>query len=117
MRVVAYAEPAPPRFTWVGTLQVLGAGAAWGILTGPLLLAFDGFRARSYWVTGLVFGAVVLGLAALVVGLVVGFGGQIVAPPVFIILSTVFFLILFLAHGMVVEGLVRRWRKLDAPVP
>lgn len=114
MRVVAHAEPAPPRFTWLGTLQVLAAGTAWGAVTGPVLLAFDGLRAHWRWATGLMFGAVVLGLAALVVGSVVGLGGRIVAPPAFIILSAVVFPILFLAHGVVVDLLVRRWRRADA---
>lgn len=110
MRAVAYADPAPTRFTWLGALQVLGAGAAWGTVTGPLLLAFDGLRDRVGRATGLVFGAVDMGLATLVVGLVAGFGGRIVAPPVFITLSAVLFPMLFLAHGVTVDILVRRWR-------
>lgn len=113
MRAVAYTEPAPPRFTWLGTLQVVAAGAVWGGLTGPVLLAFDSVRARWRWITGLAFGAVVLGLAALVVALAVGRGGQVVAPPAFIILSAVLFPILFLVHGMVVDVLVTRWGGLD----
>jgi hypothetical protein len=44
MRAIAYTEPAPPRFTGLGTLQVLGAGAAWGAVTGPALLVLDGLR-------------------------------------------------------------------------
>ncbi len=115
MRAVAYTEPAPPRFTWLGTLQVLGAGAAWGTVTGPVLLVFDGLRARRHWAAGPVFGAVVLGLAALVVGAVLGFGGRIVAPPAFIILSAVVFLALFLAHGVMVDLLVSRWQRSQRP--
>lgn len=117
MRAIAYTEPAPPRFTWLGTLQVLGAGAAWGAVTGPALLVLDGLRARWHWATGLVFGAVVLGLAALFVGSVLGFGGRIVAPPAFIILSAVVFPILFLAHGVMVNLAVRRWQRPDAAAP
>lgn len=117
MRAVAFTEPAPPRFTWLGTLQVLAAGAVWGALTGPLLLAFDRIRGRLHWFTGLVFGAMVLGLAVVAVGLVVGFTSQIVAPAMFIVLSVVLFLTLFLAHGLVVDLLVRRWRRLDGPIP
>ncbi len=110
MRAVAYADPAPTRFTWLGALQVLGAGAVWGTVTGPLVLAFDGLRARLGGATGLAFGAVVLGSAVLAVELVAGFGGRIVAPPAFIILSAVVFPILFLAHGVMVDVLVRWWR-------
>jgi hypothetical protein len=117
MRAVAYADPAPTRFTWIGTLQVLGAGAAWGAVTGPVLLVFDGLRARLRWTTGLVFGAVVMVLAVLGVGLVAGFAGRIVAPPVFILLTAVVFPMLFLAHGVLVDVLARRWRRFAEPLP
>ena len=80
-----------------------------------MVLAFDGLRAR--WAAGLMFGTVVLGSAILAVGLVAGFGGRIVAPPVFIILSAVGFPILFLAHGVMVDVLVRRWRGRHLTAP
>lgn len=109
MRVVSYTDPAPARFTLLGTLGVLVAGAAWGTVTGPVVLLFDKSRASWKWAPGLLFGAVVLGLAALAVGSTVGFGGPIVAPHAFIILSAVMFPLLFLAHGVMVDVLVRRW--------
>ncbi|MHC4710631.1 MAG: hypothetical protein ACYTA3_09445 [Planctomycetota bacterium] len=115
MRAVAYTDPAPARFTWLGTLGVLGAGAAWGTVTGPVLLLFDMLRAGWQWARGIVFGTVVLGLAALAVGSIVGFGGPILAPPAFIILSAVAFPLLFLAHGVLVDVLVRRWLRPKPP--
>ncbi len=111
MRVVAYTDPAPTRFTLAGALQVIGAGAAWGTVTGPLLLALDGMHLRWRWASGLIFGAVVLGLATLAVGLVAGFGTGIDAPPAFVLLSAVVFPILFLTHGVLVDVLVGRWRR------
>jgi hypothetical protein len=65
----------------------------------------------------MVFGTVVLGLAALAVASVLGFGGRIVAPPAFIVLSAVVFPILFLAHGVIVDVLVRRWLRVDSAAP
>jgi hypothetical protein len=112
MRVLTVTLEEPPRFTIVGTLEVIGAGGAWGALTGPVLLLLDRMRAHVDWAVGPTFGALVLILAFLAVGLVLGFGGRIVAPTTFILLAAILFPALFLVHGVAVEVLVTRWVRL-----
>jgi len=108
MRVVAYTASDPLRFTLGGTLQVVALGAAWGGLTGPILLLLARLpRSRRRW-TGPLFGTIVLGLAVLIVGTVLGFEGRIVAPPAFIALSAVLFPLLFVLHGITTAWLTAR---------
>lgn len=109
MRLIAYTSTAPLELTLGGILVVLGAGAAWGALTAPLLLLLERLRPRIGWCVGLVFGASVLLLAVVAFVVVQGTEG-IVAPPAFILLSAVLFPALFLGHGLVVQALMVHWR-------
>lgn len=112
MRLTAFTAPEPPQLTVAGTAQVLLAGAAWGAVTAPLLLLMDGLRPRLRWGVGLIFGVLVLVLAGLAVGLVLGMSGRIVAPPAFIVLSAVLFPGLFVLHGVGTDWLLHWWMRL-----
>ena len=101
----------PARFTVVGTLQVVGAGAAWGALTGPVLLVL---RSTSRRASGVILGVVALLSAFSVVFSLAGFDGGIVAPPKFIVGAAILFPALFVAHGVSVVwfvGLLERRSK------
>jgi hypothetical protein len=110
MRLLTVTLEEPAKFTVLGSLEVIGAGAAWGALTGPILLALDGFRVHVGRGVALLFGIIVLALAFVSLGVVLAFDG-IVAPKAFIVLAAVLFLALFLVHGVAVELMLTRWRK------
>lgn len=107
MRLLAFTTPEAPRFTWLGTVQILALGAAWGLLTGPLILGAMARLGRSALV-GPVFGLTVFVLAAIPFALYSGFGGRLVAPALFLWLGGLTFPVLFVLHGMAVAGLHRR---------
>jgi len=107
MRLLAFTTPEDPRFTWLGTLQIIALGAAWGVLTGPLILVMRS-RLRRAQLIGPVFGLSVFALAAVPFVLLSGFGGQIVAPPSFLWLSALTFPALFVLHGVAVNCWSRR---------
>lgn len=65
MRIVAYTTPGPERYTLAGTLQVIGVGTAWGALTAPVLSFLQRSNLRNRPWLGLLFGAIALSLAAL----------------------------------------------------
>jgi hypothetical protein len=111
MRILTVTLEGPPSFTIVGTLEVIGVGGAWGALTGPLSLLLDRMRAHHAWAVGPTFGALVLILAFLAVGLVLGFGERVVAPTTFMVLAAILFPALFVVHGVAVDALVTRWVK------
>jgi len=107
MRLLAFTTPEAPRFTWVGTLQIVALGAVWGLLTGPLILVAAG-RLRSGRAVGPTFGLFVFVLAAVPFALYSGFGGRLVAPALFLWLGAVTFPALFIVHGMAVSAMHRR---------
>ena len=47
MRIVAYTTPEADKLTLGGTLEVVATGAAWGALTGPMMLLLHGPVARG----------------------------------------------------------------------
>ncbi len=106
MRLLAVVTPEDPHFTWSGTLEVLAIGAAWGLLTGPLILVL-GTRLRRPHLIGPVFGLVAFGLALVPFLLFSGFGGPIVAPPALLWLGALTFPALFVLHGMAAQALGR----------
>ncbi len=113
MRLAAYTTPEPPELTLAGTLQVILAGTIWGGVTAPLLLSLGGLRSAARWSVGPALGLLTLGLAVLAVASLAGFGGRIVAPPAFIVLSAALFPGLFVLHGIVVDRLATRWQVID----
>jgi hypothetical protein len=109
MRLLAFATPEAPRFTWIGTVQIVVLGAGWGLVTGPLL-GVTRARIRSAALVGPAFGLVVFGLAAVPFFLYSGFAaGPIVAPTLFLWLGALTFPLLFVAHGVVVRALDASW--------
>ena len=108
MRFLAFVTPEPPRFTLGGTLQIIGAGAAWGGLTAPLLMTMARWRPRFAGVFGSLFGLVVMAPALVLFILFSGFGGGIVAPLPFIVGTIVLFPLLFILHGTILERINRR---------
>ena len=114
MRRLAYTLEEGPRFTAVGSLEVLALGLIWGGLTAPLLGVIRRQTTMPSGAAGLLHGATVLvfGIAAFLV--VSGGGGGIVAPRLFIVLSAISFSLLFLIHGVVVELLAIRWSHQSA---
>lgn len=114
MRVLTVTLQDPAEFTVLGTLEVIATGGAWGAVTGPILLAIDGLRAHVGRAVAPLFGIIVLALASLSLGAVLGFG-DVVAPKAFIVLAIVLFLALFLLHGVAVDLMVTRWRQRPEP--
>lgn len=106
MRALAFTTPEDPRFTLVGTLQIIALAAVWGAVTGPLILAMS-FRIRGASFVGPVFGLVVFVLAAVPFILYSGFGGRVVARAIFLGLGAISFPLLFVLHGMAVSTLCR----------
>ena len=100
MRLLAFATPEDPRFTWYGTLQIIGLGALWGLLTGPLILVAPS-RLRDSGLGAVVFGLVLFGLAAGLFLVYSGFSGSLEAPPLFLWLGALSFPALFVAWGAV----------------
>lgn len=113
MRLLAFTTPEDPRFTLLGTLQIIGLGAVWGMVTGPLVLLARA-RLDNECVTGSVFGLVVFVLAAVPFAFFSGFTGRIVAPPLFLWLGAITFPLLFVLHGVTVNSLVSRSRDRRA---
>ena len=107
MRLLALITPEPPRFTLSGTAQIIGTGAAWGGVTAPLLMALARWRPRFGRAFGSFYGLVVMTPALVVFVLFSGFGGTIVAPPLFIAGTVVLFPLLFILHGLVLELITR----------
>lgn len=107
MRLLAFTTPEDPRFTWIGTFEILGLGASWGALTGPLILPL---RRRSLpaWTVGPTFGLIVFVAAAIPFALYSGFGGTLVAPDLLLWLGGLAFPILFLLHGIAVDRVISR---------
>ena len=107
MRALASFTPEDPRYTWIGTLQIVGMGAAWGFSTGPLILMTKRTLQKA-WLIGPVFGLLVFVLAAIPFMIFSGFSGEIVAPSKFLWLSAVSFPVLFALHGLLVNKLHSR---------
>lgn len=108
MRLLAFTTPEAPRFTWLGSVQVLAAGAVWGALTGPLLLLFRSLKTgRS--VQGTLLGLLVLAVALPPFFILSGFRGTLVAPASFLWLSSITFPALFALHGVLARRLYSRW--------
>jgi len=114
MRGLAYTTPEAPRFALAGTLQVIGAGLAWGAITAPLLARIPGLVSTRPRVAGVIHGVIVLAVAVLVFLVATGGGGRIVAPASFVVLSGVLFPMLFIVHGLVVV-LLAYGRRRDHP--
>lgn len=108
MRLLAFSTPEMPRFSWAGSLQVVAAGAVWGLLTGPLLLPFRAPKAPRA-LSGALFGLLVVALAAPPFLALSGFQGELHAPAPFLWLSAVTFPILFALHGILARFLYLRW--------
>lgn len=108
MRMLAFTTPEEPRFSWLGSSQVMGAGAAWGLVTGPILMLLRPMRWRR-GIEGPAFGLIVLALACPPFLVLSGFRGSIVAPASFLWLSSVAFPGLFALHGVLVRRLSSRW--------
>ncbi len=108
MRLLAFATPEDPRFTWYGTLQIIVLGALWGLLTGPLILAAPS-RLRESQLGAVVFSLVIFALAAIPFLLYSGFIGSLVAPTSFLWLGALSFPALFVAWGAVFFVLRRCW--------
>ena len=111
MRAVAYTTPEPERLTLGGTLEVLAVGAAWGVITAPLILLLQRPAMRGRRWLGPSFGVVVLAPLILVLLVASAAGGRIVAPGAFIVASAVLFPSLFLVHGAAAMWLARRWGR------
>jgi len=111
MRVLAFTTPEDPRFTLLGTLEIIGLGAAWGLITGPLLLPTRARVGRR--AAGIVCGLIAFVLAAVPFALYSGFRGGLVAPRLFLWLSALAFPALFVLHGVAVDWLVDRWALGD----
>jgi hypothetical protein len=111
MRAVAYTTAEPPRFSLVGTLEVMGLGMLWGAGTAPLLLLLGNAGSTRPGATGIIHGLLVLAVAVLVFLGFTGGGGNVVAPPLFVISSAIVFPLLFVAHGYVLIALVTRWTR------
>ncbi len=111
MRGLAYLTPEPPRFSALGTLEVIGLGIVWGALTAPMQRLVEGDPPRSPVVVGLAHGAIVFGSALAGFLIITGGVGRIVAPTLFIVLGVVSFPLLFLAHGLVVGAMARTDRE------
>lgn len=109
MRLLAFTTPENPRFTWFGTVQIIVLGAAWGLLTGPLILVVRSRLGRARLIA-LVFGLSVFVPAAVPFLLFSGFSGPIVAPASFLWFSAFTLPALFVLHGMAVHTLCCRWR-------
>jgi hypothetical protein len=107
MRALTVALVESPRFTWTGTLAVLGTGAAWGAITGPLLLPIRAALSRGGPVAGAVHGVASFVLAGFVF-VAAGGASNVVAPPFFLVLSGISFPALFLLYGLAVERLASR---------
>jgi hypothetical protein len=58
---------------------------------------------------GSFFGLVVLAPALVLFLLFSGFGGNIVAPPLFIVGTVVLFPLLFILHGLTLEAITRHY--------
>lgn len=108
MRFLAFITPELPRFTFIGTLVIIGAGAAWGGLTAPLLMVLARWRPRSRRIFGLLFGLIVMMLALILFIPLSGFDGRIVAPRLFIVGTIVLFPPLFIVHGIVLGAITRK---------
>lgn len=108
MRLLAFITPEPSRFTLSGTLEIIGAGAAWGGLTAPLLMAMARWQSRFGRALGLLFGLVVMMPALLLFVPLSGFDGRIVAPPLFIVGTVVLFPLLFIVHGLILSAIAQR---------
>ncbi|MDH3380154.1 MAG: hypothetical protein OEQ39_24800, partial [Gammaproteobacteria bacterium] len=108
MRLLAFITPESPRITFIGTVQIIGAGAAWGGVTAPLLMALARWRPRFGCAFGSLFGLVVMLLALGFFVLFSGFDGRIVAPPLFIVGTVVLFPLLFIVHGLVLDAITRQ---------
>jgi len=111
MRALTVALAESPRFSWTGTLTVLATGAAWGVITGPLLIPIRAALSRHGPVVGAALGATSFVLAGLVF-LAAGGASDVVAPPLFLVLSGISFPALFLLYGLATERLVLRWPRL-----
>ena len=110
MRLLAFTTPESPRFSWLGLVQILGAGVAWGMLTAPLIIPIGRRPRLRRALVGPIFGALVLALAVPPFFLLSGFDDQIVAPPLFLWLSGLAFPVLFMFHGVVVHRVLILWR-------
>ena len=108
MRLLAFITPELPRFTLIGTVQIIVAGAAWGGVTAPLLMALARWRPRFGRAFGSLVGLAVMTLALILFVLFSGFDGRIVAPPLFIVGAVVLFPLLFMVHGHVLEAITRQ---------
>ena len=106
MRLLAFITPEAPRFTWYGTLQIIGLGAVWGMLTGPLILATPP-RMRESRLGAVAFSLVLFVVAAIPFLLYSGFSGSLAAPAAFLWLGALGFPALFAAWGLVFFALRR----------
>jgi hypothetical protein len=106
MRALTVTLEEGPRFTWTGTLAVLGGGAAWGLLTGPLLVPIRA-RVGPGRSVGTALGLVSCALAGAALATISGV--EVDAPPLFLLLSAVSFPALFVLFGLAVERLAARW--------
>lgn len=108
MRLLAFITPEPTRFALDGSVQIIGVGALWGGITAPLLMVLTRWKPlfrRGLWIapwsggdgSGVGFVLVVFWLQ-----------WKPRRTSLFIIGAVVFFPLLFIAHGYVLEAITRQ---------